>query len=260
MPSPAFSFATHAADPRLQPWIRGSWEFSASEGAPAAHHVPPDGSAFLVLVEVNPAEPQILTFGPRITPLVIPTTPGVRYRGLRFAPEAAPLLLGVPAATLIQQPVNTSHVGPVPAAAVIAALRAGPLAAVADAIDQLFLPVLDRLPNPDRQVAEALFLIRFSRGEISVKQTAGCIGVTPRTLLRRVRGATGLTPKQHARIARFSAAARAMLDPDHRLSHLAAKGGYADQPHFHHEVTALTGLTPAQLAERVQSTEHRLGE
>jgi AraC-like DNA-binding protein len=82
--------------------------------------------------------------------------------------------------------------------------------------------------------------------------------VSQRTLQRRVKHATALTPKQHVRIARFFAADLGMLDPGHRISRIAIIGGYADQPHFHHEVAALTGLTPRELAQRVRQTKHLL--
>ncbi|HRP07701.1 MAG TPA: AraC family transcriptional regulator [Gemmatimonadales bacterium] len=251
----SFSFSTRPADPRLRPWIRGCWEFFARDGAPPAHHVPPDGTAFLVLIE--PA-PRLVAFGPHIEPLIIPTAPGVRYRGLHLAPEAAPLLVGVKAGLLLTSPITINRLGPVDADSIITALRSGSADTAAAAIDQLFLPVVGQLPTPDPVAAAALQLIQKSRGAAPLAEVARATGVSERTLLRRIKTATGLTPKQHSRIARFFAAAHGMLDPDHRLSGIAALGGYADQPHFHHEVTALTGLTPAQLAQRVRQTEHRL--
>jgi methylphosphotriester-DNA--protein-cysteine methyltransferase len=111
---------------------------------------------------------------------------------------------------------------------------------------------------PDALVSAVLRRIWETRGRTPLPDIAAECECSPRTMLRRVRSVTGLTPKQYARIIRFHAAVVGMVDTDARLSLLAAEGGYADQPHFHHEVTAFTGLTPAQLAERVRQTEHRL--
>lgn len=199
-----------------------------------------------------------MAFGPHVEPLIIPTAPGVIYRGLRLAPEAAPLLLDVSAARLITGSVTVSRIGPVDAGSIVSALNSGSPDNTAGTIDGLFLPVINQLPTPDPVAAAALLLIRQSQGRDPLSDIAPAIGVSQRTLLRRVKAATGLTPKQHARIARFFAAAHGLLDPDHRLAALAQQAGYADQPHFHHEVTALTGLTPAQLAQRVRHTEHHM--
>lgn len=258
MPAPVCSFSTTAADPSLRPWIRGCWEFIVSAGAPAQHHVPPDGLAFVVLVEPGPGPARLLAYGPRVTPLIVPTRPGAAYRGLRLAAESAPLLLGRSADELLGGPVPVTHIGQVASKPLCTALRADPLVEAQQAIDRLFFPLINSLVPPDPVVANALDAIRRSSGRSPLTDVARNVGVSPRTLLRRVRAATGLTPKQHARIARFYDAAHEMLDPGNRLSHIAARSGYADQPHLSHEVASLTGLTPAQLAERVRHTAHRL--
>ena len=260
MPATPFTYTNHPTHPELRPWIRGSWEFATAVGAPIHHHVPPDGLAFLVLVDQAPAGPIVLGYGPQVEPLVVPTAPGVVYRGLRLAPEAAPLLLGTSAAAILHTPHRVTQVGPVPVSEIITALGAGNSKATASAISALFLPQLALLPELDTLVTRALGEISSTDGRLPLPDVASHLGVSSRTMLRRVKAATGLTPKQHARIARFLATAYGMLEPGTPLSHLAARGGYADQPHFHHEVTALTGLTPAQLAERVRGTDHRSAE
>ena len=255
-----FSYTTVAADLQLRPWIRGCWEFRVSASAPSEHHVPPDGQAFVVLVESGPGPARLFAYGPRIEPLIVPCEPGARYRGLRLAPESAPLLLGVSARALCRAPVAVTRIGPVRAEDVCNALSAGPLTDAQTALDRLFLPLIRELTPPDLTVANALQAICDSGGRTRLTEVACAAGVSPRTLLRRVRAATGLSPKQHARIARFLGAAHGMLEPGNRLSHIAARGGYADQPHLSHEVSSLTGLTPGQLAERVRRTAHRFDD
>lgn len=253
-----FSFSTVDSDPALRPWIRGCWEFTVSEGAPIGHHVPPDGLAFVVLVDSVPGPAQLLAFGPRVTPLVVPTRPGAAYRGLRLPPDTAPLLLDLTAAELVRRPVPIDKVGAVQGSAIISALGASSLADARQAIDNLFLPVVHEFPSPDPFVTAALHAIRNSGGLHLLSDVARNLGASPRTLLRRVRTATGLTPKQHARIARFYGAALELMEPETRLSQIAVRKGYSDQPHLTHEFTSLTGLTPAQLAERVRQTVHRI--
>lgn len=253
-----FAYTTHPVDPRLQQWIRGAWEFAAGPEAPPEHHVPPDGTASMVLVGGDPTASQLHCFGPRVTPMVVATNPGTVFRGLRIAGEAAPLLLGVQPDDLIPGPVEVTRFGPVAVRDLAGALRHDSAAAIAAAVDSLLLPLISGLPNLDRVAVVSLALIRESAGRLPLGAVAGQAGVSGRTLLRRIKSATGLTPKQHVRIARFYATAVGMLDPAHRLSRLAATGGYSDQSHFHHEVIALTGLTPGELATRVRQTTHCL--
>ena len=106
-------------------------------------------------------------------------------------------------------------------------------------------------------MAHAVTLLWRGGGDTALPIVAERVGCSPRTLLRIVRKTTGLTPKQFARIVRFHSAARVIADGAGTLSQAAAEGGYADQPHFHHEVRELTGLTPAQLAQRVRETDYR---
>jgi AraC-like DNA-binding protein len=257
MPETPFTYATHPVDPRLQPWIRGAWTFTAGADAPPEHHLPPDGTASLVLVE-NRGAPGLIALGPRVMPMVVPTVPGVTFKGLRLAAEAAPLLVGAGAAELVPGPVPAPRLGPVSALVVVGALCHDTPLEIAHAIDTLMLPRRDELPPLDDVVQSALQVIRETSGQAPLDELAIRLGVSQRTLQRRVKHATALTPKQHVRIARFFAADLGMLDPGHRISRIAIIGGYADQPHFHHEVAALTGLTPRELAQRVRQTKHLL--
>ena len=89
-----------------------------------------------------------------------------------------------------------------------------------------------------------------------IADLAVALRISHRTLLRRFRAATALSPKQFARIRRLLAAAWRVVDGETTWSRIAAATGYADQPHLHHEVAALTGLRPDELGERIRSTAH----
>ena len=258
--SAPFRFAEVAPDPQLRPWLRACWEFEVAEGAPATHHVPPDGCPVLVKGHCHGGEPLLLVFGPRTEPLVVPATAGQRQVGLRFAPGATLPLFGLDPGELVNSMRPLPAGGRIVPAALLDALAVPDLTAMAEAVDGLLLPLVPSLQTPDPLVVAGLARIWEGGGREPLPQVAAALGCSPRTLLRRIRGATGLTPKQYVRITRFMMTARGMLGDDIRISHLAASGGYADQPHFHHEVSSLTGLTPSELAARVRSTEHRLAE
>jgi AraC-like DNA-binding protein len=257
MPEQAFRFVEQHPDPRIRRWVLTYWEFTVGDGAPASHHVPPDGCTSLILVRGPEGTPSLITSGPWTTPLVVPAVAGGLTRGIRLTPGAAPVLLGVPAEALVNRAVPLSDRSILPTAALLEILGLEDSTTIADALNALLLDASRDFPTPDPLAATALGILWLTGGSAQLPDVARQMGCSPRTLLRRMRQGTGLTPKQQARIIRFHAAARILQRSNEPISHAAARSGYADQPHFHHEVVALTGLTPAELRERIASTEHR---
>ena len=91
---------------------------------------------------------------------------------------------------------------------------------------------------------EAWRLILVSGGRRRTGDLAADVGWSRRHLSTRFRLATGLTPKQAARIVRFEAARRLLTDPRRLpLADIAARCGYADQPHLHREWRSLSGCS-----------------
>ncbi len=77
---------------------------------------------------------------------------------------------------------------------------------------------------------------------------AADLGVTERTLHRRVTAAVGYGPKVLQRVARFRRfLGRAESEPSLTLAHLAVVAGYADQSHLARDCRTLADLTPAEL-------------
>ena len=78
--------------------------------------------------------------------------------------------------------------------------------------------------------------------------------ISGRHVGRLCRAATGLSPKQLARLVRFQAVLRALAAaPARNLASLAADHGYYDQAHLTGEFRALLGATPAAAARAVAS-------
>lgn len=94
------------------------------------------------------------------------------------------------------------------------------------------------------EVYEAWRVIFASHGRRPVGAIAAHVGYSRRHLAQRFRTATGLTPKQVARIARFEAARRTLVAPGRpTLADVAARCGYADQSHLAREWQALAGCS-----------------
>lgn len=88
-------------------------------------------------------------------------------------------------------------------------------------------------------IAQAMATLR--RGA-RVRDSVADSGLSHRHLLLRFRAATGLSPKEYARIRRFRRALSSMRDKP--LADVAFDAGYSDQAHLCREFRELSGLTP----------------
>lgn len=111
--------------------------------------------------------------------------------------------------------------------------------------------------NLDAKVVEAVRLIAARIGEIKIAEIAEQLNLSQRQLQRRFRDATGLTPKQFARVQRLRAAAIKFLgDTESKLADCAAELGFTDQAHLSRECASLTGRSPKSFTEKVREIEH----
>ncbi len=84
--------------------------------------------------------------------------------------------------------------------------------------------------------------------ERSVLEVAESLGISRQHLRKRVVTATGLGPKQLARIARFRLVAAELAGGAPPSAALALETGYCDQAHMANEFRALSGTTPSAYA------------
>ena len=176
----------------------------------------------------------------------------VPQEGLQYGltPWGVRALLGIPAAELRGRALDLAAVvGPATADRLVERLQGTDCwperFALVDAV------LLGRLGRAGRnatdvapEVTEAWRLLHVSRGRVPVTAVAERVGWGRRHLSERFRLATGLTPKEAGRVARFEAA-RGLLTSSGRprLAEVAAGCGYADQPHLAREWRALAGCS-----------------
>ena len=257
---PLFHYAERLAAPALRPWLWNYWEFRVlSDGPePVPHHVPPDGCTSISLVVSAGVVRHAATSGPWLEPLVVPGIPGAAYWGVRFRPESGALALGVAPETLVNQNQPLDTLAPVLAQSLRKTLAGcDDFDQAATAMDRAFGAWLSPLGEPDMVARDAVNRLIVSGGEETIADLAKALGIRPRTLLRRFRAATGVSPKQFARICRFRLAAFKLIDSDRpSWSQVASGTGFADQAHMIHEFKDLTGLTPEGLGKIVGKTSH----
>jgi AraC-like DNA-binding protein len=122
-------------------------------------------------------------------------------------------------------------------------------------MEDVLLGQLTGRPVPDPAVTAAACAL--SRG-VPVGEVADGLGLLPRTLRRRFTAQVGLTPKRFARVRRLQRVVRD-LDGEAQAdwATVAARHGYADQPHLTDEFRELVGVTPtAYLRARIDGPNH----
>lgn len=256
-----FVYAERDPGPGLQEWVVSYWAFEVTEGAvPRPHHPPPDGCTSIAIIRPGRGQTMVMVSGPWLEPFAVPVAPGNRYCGIRLRPDTGGLVARTDPANLRNRSQPAAPLlGPLAMELAEAAEGAADLDALAPAFDRLLLRHVAGLPRPEPVARRAVARLWATRGELPVTALAAELEVAPRTLLRRFRAATGMTPKQYARIARFWAAARSLMDHDRAgWSRVAAETGYADQAHLTNEFADLLGLSPSRFEEHVRATRHDL--
>ncbi len=259
--STPFRYAERLPHPSLAPWIACYWEFTAREGAPPVHHVPPDGCTSLLVPTSGPHAGTLLYTGPWLDPNMVPVSPGARFVGVRLRPGATAEVLHLSPGTLLNATYPAVHIGGSRGVELQQAFSARLIGIdrfddVTHVLDGYWSQQQPTFLAPDAIVHDAVNALVESNGECPIANVARLVGASERTLLRRFRAGTALTPKQFARIRRLLAAAWYAVDGEERWGRIAAAAGYADQPHLIHDVKALTGLRPEQLGQRIGLTEH----
>lgn len=221
-----------------EPLIACTWaaQFDA-DGMAHVERILPDGCIDLMIVNG-----ELVIAGPDTTSVLLEPTPGARIVGVRFRPAAAPAILKVPAAAIVDQRVDAETLLGERIKPLLDELqRVKTARAAAAALGAHATRWIDR--RPDLLVARSLKLMDRPIGSL-----ADDLGVSERQLRRRFIDAIGYGPKTFQRIQRlrkFVALAAAASDPS--LADLAFAAGYADQPHLARDVRELAGCTPAEL-------------
>ncbi|MDT5015608.1 MAG: hypothetical protein QOD39_1768 [Mycobacterium sp.] len=199
------------------------------DGPPEPVRVLPDGCMDLMRMDGR-----FVVAGPDTTASVSPRD-GEPFVGLRFHPGVLPRLLGVPASELRNARVALSDLRPVPRRT--------------HSLVELAADLASDGPRPET-APWSLPLLRQVTGSLAegsaVTDVARAVGWSSRTLQRQCGAVYGYGPAMLRRILRFR---RAVLLLDKGLSsvEIAARAGYADQPHLYREVRDLAGVPLATL-------------
>jgi AraC-like DNA-binding protein len=133
---------------------------------------------------------------------------------------------------------------------------------IAALLDGYLLNGMRRLQRENSATDALLKKIHRDRGSTPIMSWARNAGIDARSLERRFCAATGMTPKQYARVIRFKRSYHSLITTP-RQSFATALDGFYDQSHFNREFRFFTGMAPrAKLAgsmpQAMNITDHLL--
>lgn len=160
---------------------------------------------------------------------------------LRLQPGAAPRLLGVSAADLVNRVVPLAEL-PDDSALRAAFADVDPDADITE-LDSMLSHYLPAVPRTDRTDLVRNAVYALSSGPVQVQRLARQLAVSERLLRTAFADGIGVSPKHFARIDRV----RHILSSgsDTPLAELAASTGYYDQSHMTADFRSLMGVPPA---------------
>lgn len=237
-------YEEYAPSPDLKQWLTCHWVFA----------VPPHGTVSLVYTARLRA---VILVGPSLDAFTTEVLPGDEFLGVRLEPGVTGPLLGLHAPDL--RSVVTPLALCLPA---LAARLDGPLASSCSpeetrAIFESAIRALTPQP-PDLPIIQAARALIGSGGTLPVRSLASAADLSERQFRRRFQTATGLSPKEFARVRRVLAAVVQMLaEPEDGLAPVAADSGDADQSHLTREVVTVFGGPPTSVTARLRKIDHR---
>ena len=255
-------YAELPAPPPLDALVHCFWFLRGSLAGAPAQPVLPDGRMEIILhlaepfAELGPdgvarGQAEALLAGQLLAPITLVPRGPADVIGIRFRTEAARSMLGFSALDV------TGRVEP------LAAFHARLAGALRDATTQGRKDAKMQRRNEGLVGALSAVLLRFVREEPSplvreavrglaipggtpLRELAGKLGVTLRTLERRVTADTGLGPKPLQRVFRFRSALRLLEQtPRGHWSSAAIRAGYFDQAHMIREFHGFAGMPPS---------------
>jgi AraC-like DNA-binding protein len=240
--------------------VEAVWMHVPPAGAasvPTIHRVIPDPAVSLCFEATRSPGGQVmqgrlLLNGPVRRVRLYRPAAGLHLESVRLKLEWCPAILGAAARDHVDGLDDYAEVRPDLAAALL-----GPLMVTrssAEALERLLAFVRERraaasaAATASPLVRRGLDVLRRQGGLIRLEAMPAELGVSNRHLRRVVADAAGISPGRFARLLRFH---RVLRETDQATkpswAAIAARVGYADQPHLIRDIRSLSGLSPVQL-------------
>lgn len=116
------------------------------------------------------------------------------------------------------------------------------------------LPLASRAQHPDESIAQVQAWLKQDAGKaLTLERMAQQAQMSTRSLSRRFKAATGLSPLQYLQQQRMVLARDLLQTSNLTLAEIADKTGYQDLPHFNALFKKFLGTTPSQYRTTVRA-------
>lgn len=261
MQNPPLFYREESPSADVSHFVLSFWEFKVDDNlsAPIMHEIFPDGciSIFfsfnkslsthnLLIAETNPKS------------VYIPVNAGDTVWGMRILPEAGFAFFGENPANLKNQLFNKKTPGNRFSHELENQLKdCESFTEAIEVFENYAKNYGIKADEIDKRLAKATRIFIESEGLAKIAETAREIGLSERQFERNYQKASGMSPKQFARICRFRATAVDMVkNSEQNWAHRAAEKGFADQSHLNREFSNLTGNSPSDFSENVKRIKH----
>ena len=245
-------YREYAPPPAIAELLICSWTLEVGRDRPVhRQRVLPDGCTDIIWF----GDAHAVAVGPMTRPVLETIAPGTTLVGMRFRPEVASRVLGLPANELTDRDIPLSELWRRTLVDdTTDRLREERVPARRVAIAQsLIASRFNAMRRPDPMVHHAVSHLTSGRSG-RIEELARRIGISERHLHRRFVASVGYSPKTFQRIVRFQKLlALAEAGSPTPLGDVSLAAGYADQAHMTREVVKFAGVTPGALLGTVAS-------
>ena len=129
-------------------------------------------------------------------------------------------------------------------------MEAGSIRNRLDLLNQFYLDQLRQTGENFDKFDELIRYIRKAEGKVKISDLADAGNMSERSLQRKMKEVTGVTPKSYTNIIRFKTLlAQINSQPQQDWQDILFQGGYFDQAHFIKDFKKYTGKTPRQFVQ-----------
>ncbi len=261
MPNPPMFYREESPSAETSHFVLSYWEFaiSAETAQPIMHEVFPEGCVTIIFYRNKLLSIQRLFVSAiNLKSIYIPMQKGDTMYGMRILPEACAAFFGANPTEIATGEFEKENFGGRFSTQLQNRLKAcedfSEIVAVYEEYSKKFGV---RREEIDRRLAKATRIFIETEGLAKISETAREIGLSERQFERNYRRASGLTPKQFARICRFRATAVDLIkNSAQNWANRAAAKGFTDQSHLNREFSSLSGNSPIEFSENVKRIEH----
>jgi AraC-like DNA-binding protein len=242
-------------------FVLSYWEFSinAETSEPIMHEVFPEGCVTIIFYRNKLLSIERL-FVSAINPksIYIPMHKGDMMYGMRIVPEACAAFFGTNPSEITTEEVQKENFGARYLTELQSQLNACENFSEVIAVYENYVKNFGvRREEIDKRLARATSIFIETEGLAKIAETAREIGLSQRQFERNYRRASGLTPKQFARICRFRATAVDLIKNSRQnWANRAAAKGFTDQSHLNREFSNLSGNSPIEFSEKISRIKH----